>query len=361
DPQTMRLLSAAEKGDLGRLPGLSGLYVRLLRRLLRRPTLVLLGAVAIAIGVYTAYGTFGRGVEFFPEVEPEVASLQVHARGDMSALERDRLVRAMEQRIVDVDGIATTYARSGVALEGDNIDEDVIGTILLELDDWRERRPAKEILAEVRKRTAELAGIRLEVRKEEAGPPVGKPIQVQLSARFPERLEPMVVRLRDYFDQLDGLTDVTDTRPIPGIEWRLEIDRQQAGRFGADIALVGSFVQLVTNGIHIGDYRPDDANDEVEIRARFPEADRSLGQFDRLRVNTPYGSVPITNFVTRRAAPKVGTLARVDGERQLTVAADVEEGILVDDKAQEIRAWLAQQEIDPAITVTFKGEDEEQK
>ena len=49
------------------------------------------------------------------------------------------------------------------------------------------------------------------------------------------------------------------------------VDREQAGRFGADIATVGSAVQLVTNGILIGDYRPDDADDEVDIRARFPE------------------------------------------------------------------------------------------
>jgi multidrug efflux pump len=157
------------------------------------------------------------------------------------------------------------------------------------------------------------------------------------------------------------LVDVTDTRPIPGVEWRIQVDREQAARFGADVALVGSFVQLVTNGIMIGDYRPDDAVDEVEIRARFPEERRGLGELARLRVNTERGSTPISHFVEATPAPKVGHLARVDRERQLTVAADVEEGVLVDDKAREIRAWLAEQELDPAVAVTFKGEDEEQK
>ena len=123
--------------------------------------------------------------------------------------------------------------------------------------------------------------------------------------------------MRAYLDQLPGLVDVTDWRPLPGIEWRMKIDREQAGRFGADIALVGSFLQLVTNGILIGDYRPDDADDEVDIRARFPEDARSLGQFERLRVNTPYGAVPIASFVERAPAPRVGTIARVDGRRAL--------------------------------------------
>jgi multidrug efflux pump len=361
DPDTMKLLSAAEQGDLNQLRGLAGLYVRLLRRALQRPLVVLLAAIAIAVGTYAAYGAFGRGVEFFPDVEPEVARLQVHARGDLSVYERDALVREVEGRVLEVGGIETVYARSSVSFEGEDVDEDVIGTLLLELAPWREREPAREIFAEIRARTADLAGIEVEVRKEEAGPPVGKPVQVELSSRFPERLEPAIAELRALFDRLDGLTDVTDSRPIPGIEWRLQVDREQAGRFGADVALVGSAVQLVTNGILIGEYRPDDADEEIDIRARFPEDQRTLDQLQRLRVNGPYGAIPISNFVTRVPAPKVGTLERVDGERVLEVAADVAEGVLASDKVAEIRAWLAQHELDPAIRVNFKGEDEEQK
>ena len=355
-------LALVEHGDLDKLTGFTGFYVRLLRRFSRRPVLVLVGAVLLAVSAYTSYGMFGRGVEFFPDVEPEIASLHIHTRGNLSARERDALVYQVEERLLDVDGIDTMYARTGVSFSGeDNVDEDVIGIILLEFEHWRVRRPAAEILAEAREKVADLAGITLEVRKEAAGPPVGKPLQVQLSSRFPEKLDPAIALVRQKFDEMDGLVDVTDSRPIPGIEWRFDVDREQAGRFGADVALVGSFIQLVTNGILIGDYRPDDAVDEVEIRARFPEEQRGLGQLERLRVNTAYGSVPLSHFVTRTPAPKVGNLARIDRERQLTVAADVEEGVLVDDKATEIRAWIAEQDLDPAVTVTFKGEDEEQK
>ena len=361
DPATMKLLSAAEEGDLDQLRGLTGAYVRTLRRLLRRPVVVVLAAIAIALGSYTAYGLFGRGVEFFPDVEPEVARLQVHARGDLSVWQRDRLVSEVEERVLGIAGIDTVYARSAVAFEGQDVDEDVIGVLLLEFEDWRARRPAREIFAEIRERTDDLAGIQLEIRKAEAGPQVGKPIEVELTARDPERLAAAVARVRGFFDQLDGLTDVTDSRPVPGIEWRLMVDREQAGRFGADVAAVGSAVQLVTNGILIDEYRPDDADDEVEIRARFPESDRSLEQLERLRVNTAQGSTPIGNFVTRLPAPKIGTIERVDGERALEVAADVEAGVLPDDKVQEIKAWLAGQEFDRTVKVAFKGEDEEQR
>ncbi|HSA82887.1 MAG TPA: efflux RND transporter permease subunit, partial [Geminicoccaceae bacterium] len=361
DPGTMKLLSAAEEGDLGQLRGLTGAYVRVLRRVLRRPVLVLLAAIAIAIGSYTAYGLFGRGIEFFPDVEPEVARLQVHARGDLSVWQRDRLVSEVEDRVLGIAGIDTVYTRSALSFEGEDVDEDVIGVLLIEFEDWRARPPASEIFAEIRERADDLAGIQLEIRKAEAGPPIGKPIEVELSSRNPELLVPAAARVRAFLDQQEGLTDITDSRPVPGIEWRLMVDREQAGRFGADVAAVGSAVQLVTNGILIDEYRPDDADDEVDIRARFPLSDRSLEQLERLRVNTAQGSTPIANFVTRVPAQKVGTLERVEGERVLEVAADVAAGVLPDDKVREIKAWLAGQEFDPSISVAFKGEDEEQK
>jgi multidrug efflux pump len=186
-------------------------------------------------------------------------------------------------------------------------------------------------------------------------------VQLQIGSRDPAQLDAVADEVREFFSRLPGLRDITDSRPAPGIEWRFMVDRDQAGRFGADIATVGTFVQLVTNGVLIGEYRPDDADDEIDIRARYGLADRSIEQFDRLRVNTAAGSVPVSNFVGIEAAPRVGDLNRADGKRVVTVAAEVEDGVLPDTKVQEIRAWLEQRGFDPSIDFVFKGEDEEQQ
>jgi multidrug efflux pump len=154
---------------------------------------------------------------------------------------------------------------------------------------------------------------------------------------------------------------VTDSRPVPGIEWRLQVDREQAARFGADVSSVGSTVRLVTNGIRMGTYRPDDADDEVDIVARFPQASRTLAELDRLVVNTAKGAVPLSQVVTRTAEQKTGNFIRVDARRVYTVSADVEPGVLADDKVNEVRAWLATQSFPPDVSFVFRGEDEEQK
>jgi multidrug efflux pump len=71
--------------------------------------------------------------------------------------------------------------------------------------------------------------------------------------------------------------------------------------------------------------------------------------------------VPVSNFVTRTAAPRVGNLERTDGERVLTISADVADDVLADDKVQEIQRWLATAGLNPAVDVTFRGENEDQR
>ncbi len=361
--EALHSLAASEVGELHEIRGFTGIYVRLLERLLAHPLKILLIAVLLLVSVYSAYGILGKGVEFFPDVEPERAALHVRARGDLSVYEQDALVARVEQRLLDMREIETLYTRSGINLRGQDLPEDTIGVIQMEFVDWQQRRPASEILDEVRQRTKNIAGLIVEARKQEGGPPVGKPVQLQLSSRYPQVLEPAVAKVREVLEQVGGFVDVEDSRPLPGIEWQISVDRTQAARFGADITIVGNAVQMVTNGIKVSDYRPDDADDEVDIIVRLPEGNRELDQLDRLRVQTNYGLVPISNFITRTPAPKLGTINRVDGQRVMTVKADVEEGILPANKVEEIQQWQGEntQAMDSRINVTFKGEDKEQR
>ena len=212
-----------------------------------------------------------------------------------------------------------------------------------------------------------MPGIKVEVRKQENGPPTGKDIQIELTSTDYQKLLATTGFIRDHLEKnVDGLIDIEDGRPLPGIEWVMTVDREMAGRFGADVTSVGSVIQLVTNGILIGEYRPDDSRDEVDIRVRFPDNFRVLDQLDNLRVQTQMGLVPISNFVTREARPQVSSIERINGFRRIVIKAntgmDPETGqkLNVDAKVGELSAWVAEQDIDPAVTVRFRGANEEQ-
>jgi multidrug efflux pump len=360
DAQTMHSIAGSESGNLLAIHGFTGWYVRLLAAALRHPAKVLGAAVVVLVGALAAYAAFGKGVDFFPDVEPEIALLQVRARGNLSALEKDALIREVEQRILAMPEFETVYSRTGTPERSEEA-EDIIGTITLEFIDWEQRRPASAVLAEVLERTADIAGVFIDPREEEAGPPVGKPVQLELSSRVPELLKPSVEQVLAGLAGIPGLRNIEDSRPLPGIDWEVQIDRAQAAKFGVDVQLLGSAVQFVTTGLKAGEYRPDDSDEEIDIRIRHPKQYRTLRMLEAMRVNTEAGPVPIANFVKLVPQPRIGSVHRTDGRRVMTVKADVEEGVLADAKVSEIQAWLATAGIDPAVEIRFKGEDKEQK
>jgi multidrug efflux pump len=312
------------------------------------------------------YAQFGRGVEFFPDVGPDNASLWVHGRGNLSIDDRDALTREVENKILELQEetgeLHSIYARSlaNSGRQDDDEPEDLIGVIQLEFVDWFARRPADEILADIRERASTIGGISVEPRTEKAGPPVGKPVQIQLAAGDPSLLAPAADRIVAAMREVGGFVDLEDGKPIPGIEWEVAVDRAQASKFGADVSLIGAYVQMLTKGMEIGTYRPDETDEEVDIVVRLPETYRTLQQLGRIRVQTDFGMIPIGNFVTITPKPKTTLLRRVDGQRTMTVKADVAPGLLVDDQVGMVRERLAGETFDPRISVSFKGEDEEQ-
>ena len=335
-------------------------YVKIMSRILRYPLVTLFVALIAISSSYVAYGVFGKGVEFFPDVEPEMVLLNIHARGDLSVYEKDAILRDVEQRVMPVEGYKSVYARSYNAAPND-VAEDVIGIIQFQLDDWDKRATADEILAEMKARTADVPGIILETRKGENGPSSGKPIKLLVSGYDNEVLYRTVADIREMMNGIGGFKDAEDDRPLPGIDWEIDVDREEAGRYGASIALVGQAVQLITNGVKVTDYRPETSDDEVDIMIRFPADKRNLDQLMQLQLSTSVGMVPMSNFVTLKPSPKTGSLKRVDSRRTITIQADVQEGVLANDQVLAMQAALAKYDFDPQIKLTFKGEDEQQK
>jgi multidrug efflux pump len=354
-----------ETMDPSKVGGLTGVYVSVLSMSLRAPWLVLLLAIGTLVGTLALYQVKGHGVEFFPEIEPKLMIVNVHARGNLSVDEKDGLTRQVENRVLalgaETGEFKSVYVSSGNFPVRDDEAEDIIGKISIEFKEWELRRPASDIKADIRDRTADLAGIIVEVRQEESGPPVGKPVHIQLTARNTALLDEAVVQVREKLDSIDGLIEVEDSRPIPGIQWEYKLDRAQASKFGASIGVLGSFIELVTNGLKVSDYRPDDSDEEVDIVARFPEQYRSIDQLDRLRITTSSGQIPAGNFVTRTAQPNTGILRRVDGSRIGYVRADVAEGLLPDTIVNELREWFETRPLNDGVFVEFKGEDKEQQ
>ena len=222
--ESREALAAMENGDLNTIRGFTGGYLKVLQHALNHPGKVILIAASLLVGVQYYYAVHGNGVEFFPDVEPDNAMIHIHARGNMSTAEKARLVFEIEREVLDVGEFKSVYTFVGDKEGGgQDLAEDVIGTIQVEFKDWQNRSPADDILAEISQRTRAYPGIFVETAKQEAGPPTGKAVQVQLQSIYPDRLIKAAEMVRSQFDSMAGLQNIEDDRHIPGINGRLPL------------------------------------------------------------------------------------------------------------------------------------------
>jgi len=336
----------------------TALYARWLNRSLDHPVKVASTIIAAIIMIYVFYGFFNFGTELFPEEEPESAQLSVRARGDMSIYERDALLQQVESRVQNMPELESIYARSTINPSSE-LPPDVIGTIQFRFVEWNERRPAKDILADVKERTKDIHGLILEAQKQEGGPISGKPIELFISAYDFASSEAATELIINKMEELGGFVDIEDNRNLPGIEWQVNVDRAAAAQFGTNVVTVGSAIQMSTNGILLAKYRPEFATDEVDVRVRFPENWRSLDQMSRLNIQTARGQTPLSNFVEIVPAPKTSTINRINGKRAITLKSDIAPG---EQAAERLGALLNSGiELPDGVLIEAGGENEEEK
>ncbi|MDN3519126.1 efflux RND transporter permease subunit [Aquisalimonas lutea] len=342
----------------------SGLYGRMLHYTVARPGFAVGLSLLVLLGSFALYGALGKGVNFFPAVEPERAQIQVRADGNLSVQEADRLVRLVEDRVMDKEGVDRVYARTIGSVEARlaaNLAPDVIGTIQIDFDDWRHREPAAVILDRIREATESIPGLGIQIQEQESGPGDARPVQIELSAADRERLGPASRQLQELMAAQGTFVDIASDVPMPQPEIRLQVNREQAARYGVDIATLGDTVQLLTNGLLLGSYLPEFAPDEVDIRLRYPLEDRTFAQLAELRIATERGMMPITNFVELTASPAPSVINRVDGRNVQTVSADIVPGTTVTAELATLREAIAASGLDDEVDVGFAGEVEDQQ
>ncbi len=343
---------------------LQDFYLKLLRPVIKHPFKSATLCLALIFCSFALYGKFNAGQEFFTAIESQYGMVEIRAQGNLSVEEQRDITLEVNRVVRSVEGVNQLYAygnSNNYVVFGTDVSRDQISTILVELfpRDQR-RRGSDEIFAEIRERTKNLPGIYVTGQEVETGPPTGKDIQIELSSSNRQEMYRKASQLKQWIaENVGGIRDLQDTLPLAGIEWEIEVDRARAAMLGVNVAEVGKMIQMITGGIIIGEFRPDDADEELEIRLRYPEQYRQLSAIDNLRINTSNGSVPVNSFIRRVAKPRVDSIQRIDMKETVFILANTEEGFLVDDQTQIIDEWIVGH-TDSLVDIRFRGANQEQ-
>ena len=338
---------------------LTELYGRRIEKFVKNPVETCVGVISILFIIVMSYSYFGKGTVYFALVDPVKANITIKARGNYSALETKEIIVQIEERFLNTEGVGSVYLRAGT--EWWNAGADKVGGGFVEVAPPTERSiTGLEVMSLLKSSTNDLPGIFVEVAPDLGGPSFDNPIELSIYGNTEKDVNKAVDIVEKYMRKdMKGLINIFSSKSYPSVEWSVEVDKQKAAQLGVNVGDVGALVQMLTNGFKVGEYRPDDAKDEVEIRARFPQSDRTITGIRNLNVTTTKGLVPVSSFI--KVVPKENrqTVNRKNGKFFQEVGAGTLDESEVSNKVAELDNWLKNANLGQGVTYEFSGMAEE--
>ena len=338
---------------------LTDAYGKRIEKFVRNPVETCIAVGSILFIVVLSYSYYGQGTVYFALVDPVKANISIKARGNYSAIETKEIIMKVEERFLGIDELNSVYLRAGT--EWWNAGADKIGGGFVEVAPASERSiSGLEVMSLLVETTRDLPGIFVEISPDLGGPSFDNPIELSIYGNTEQSVNVAVEIVESHMrNNMDGLVNIFSSKSYPSVEWSVEVDKQKAAQLGVSVGDVGALVQMLTNGFKVGEYRPDDSKDEVEIRARFPESDRTITGIKNLNVTTIKGLVPVSSFI--KVVPKDNrqTVNRKNGKYFQEVGSGTLDESKVSQKVEELDIWLKTANLGNNISYEFSGMAEE--
>ncbi|MCE2773148.1 MAG: efflux RND transporter permease subunit [Bacteroidetes bacterium] len=239
----------------------------------------------------------------------------------------------------------------------------------------RNGKSTSEVLQRVQQdfKANRLIGAEIDVQKESNGPPVSKPISIEISGEDLEDILFTAADLKTYLEkQLDSLkiggvaqlkTDVAASKP----EIVFSLDRERANREGVSTGMVGMSIRNSIFGAEASKFR--DANDEYKIMVRYKQDQRSdinairnlKMTYRDMNMGGMIRNVPLSSFADIKYDVSYGAVKRKGQKRVVTLESSVAEGFNPNDVVADVESLLATYKEAPAgISIRMGGQQEEQ-
>ena len=360
--QNLKNLTLLESGDLNQIKGLQSKYIKIMRYSLDNPKKLITLTLVFLVFTQFLYMRYGKGVEYFPPIEPDYAEIVVHARGNYSPIEKDEILKKVENTIIENQYIRNLYSRSGT-IKGQkrSESEDIIGSIKIELINWKNRPKANQILNDLKIQTKNFPGIYIEFIEKKDGPPKDRDVEIKIVNAELKNLNSDSQNLLNFLKTNSWIKNIDSDINNPGIEWELIIDREQADKHGVDIQTVGDAIQMLTHGLKVTEFMPEDSDEEIDIVVKYDKPFRTLDELDQILIEGKNGAVSLSLFVKRIPKKKVGKITRYSNINSKTIKFDVKEGYISNNKVKEIKSWLFDNKDSFESKIIFIGQEQDQR
>lgn len=345
--------------------GIELTYSRFLHRALARPKAALLAAVLLAVASLGMVPLIGFSL--FPKAGTPQFMVTVRGPDGASLSSTDAAVRFAEHALNGRPGIRHVYANVGrgnpviyynVLSQNENT---AVGDLFVLLDRY-DGRTTPLLLDSLRAVFDAYPSARIEVKEFENGPPIDAPIAVRIHGHDLDTLRLLAEQLEHRLESTAGTRTVVNPLRVNRTDVRVDVDRGKAGLLGIPTVEVDRTVRLGIAGLSAGRLRDTDGQ-EYDVTVRLPRGERQTADaLAKTYVTSLSGHlVPLSQIASLRFESSPPVIQHYDGERSVTVTAQIRTGFNTDRVTQQLLATLEQWKLPIGYTWRAAGEVESRR
>ncbi len=374
------LYKIIEKFQTKAWPAFQRGYTNLLLKFLKRPWMALFGTLVLFLFSFIFFAIREPKVVFFPQGDPNFIYVYVKLPVGTDPAQTNVVMLDVEQKVNSVLGDSNKIVKSIITnvtkgttdpQDQDQSDYPNRGKIAISFVQYSKRNgeSTSKYLSTLQKLNWNIPGAEISVSPEQAGPPVPKPINIEVKGEDFDELVKNAIRLKRFIDEqkIDGVENLKSDFENNKPEIVFNIDRERANREGISTGVIGMEIRNAVFGAEASKFK--DENDEYPIQLRYQydqrnniEALRNLKiTFRDMNMGGILRSVPLSAFCDVEYSNTYGGIKRKMQKRVITLSSNVSEGFNPNEVVEKVQKIAGQFMPEGNVTVDFTGEQEEQK
>ena len=328
---------------------------------------------------FVAFNIRSPKMEFFPSADPNFIYTYIKLPVGTDQAYTDSITKIVEGRInkaIGKDNKIVTSVIANVAVgtnDPSEFDPSVQTnkskiTIAFKTFSERNGESSALYLDKIRNAVKGIPGAEITVDQEKGGPPVGKPINIEIRGDKFEDIVKTTTKLQNYLDSLniDGVEQLKSDFEASKPEIVFNIDRERANREGISTGQIGMEIRNAVFGNEVSKFRDD--NDEYPIQLRYNYTQRvDVDALNNLKITYRdmnkgglVRQVPLSSFCNISYSTTYGGIKRINQKRVITLGSNVLRDYNEQAVIKNVEDVVKNFEKPDGVEVVMTGQQEEQ-
>jgi multidrug efflux pump subunit AcrB len=346
----------------------------------KRPYFIFGGTFALLFFSIFLMANAGLKVDFFPPNEPMYINIFIEKPIGTDIATTNALTKKIEEKVIKMMKPYEYMVEALIAQVGEGTSDPMSGMmagnndtpnkakITISFADFELRRGKNtgEILEELRDEMKNYAGVQIVVDKNNDGPPVGPPINIEIAGDNFERLMGIAEKMRKYIESANiaGIEELRTDLETGNPEILVNVDREKARAVGLSSQTVAQELRTALFGFEVSKYKEGEEDYPIQLRLKDEQRyDVEALKNKPITINERgnYKQIPISSVADMKYTSTYGSIKRKNLDKVVTLFSNVKEGYNANEIVAQAKTLMEGFDMPEGYSFKFTGEQEEQQ